>query len=75
MVETYGVKVDPALHKEVLARIEPLNIAPYSGFMQPRLVPVEERGEIVDVLVEYPDNFTDQMLEFDKNYSFLPNTN
>ncbi len=75
LVETYGVKVDPALHKEVLARIEPLNIAPYSGFMQPRLVPVEENGEIVDVLVEYPDNFTDQMLEFEKNYSFLPNTN
>jgi dipeptidyl-peptidase-3 len=75
LVETYGVKVDPALHREVIARIEPLNIAPYSGFMQPRLVAVEENGEIVDVLVEYPDNFTDQMLEFEKNYSFLPHSN
>ena len=75
LVETYGVKVDPALHAEVLARVEPLNIAPYSGFVQPRLVPVEKDGEIVDVKVEYPDNFTDQMLEYEKNYSFLPNTN
>lgn len=75
LVETYGVKVDPALHAEVLARVEPLNIAPYSGFVQPRLVPVEKDGEIVDVKVEYPDNYTDQMLEYEKNYSFLPNTN
>jgi dipeptidyl-peptidase-3 len=75
LVETYGVKVDPAIHAEVLARVEPLNIAPYSGFIQPRLVSVEEDGVIVDVVVEYPDNYTDQMLEFEKNYSFLPNTN
>jgi len=75
LVETYGVKVDQAIHKEVLERVAPLNIAPYSGFVQPRLVAIEEDGEIVDVKVEYPDNFTDQMLEFERNYSFLPNTN
>jgi dipeptidyl-peptidase III len=75
LVETYGVKVDPAIHAEVLARVEPLNIAPYSGFIQPRLVPVEDRGEITDVLIEYPDSFTDQMLGFEDNYSFLPLTN
>jgi dipeptidyl-peptidase-3 len=75
LIETYGVKVDPAIHAEVLARVEPLNIAPYSGFVQPRLVTVEEDGEIVDVVVEYPDSYTDQMLEFESNYSFLPNSN
>jgi dipeptidyl-peptidase-3 len=71
LVETYGVKVDPDLHAEVLARVEPLNIAPYTGFVQPRLVPVEESGEIVDVRVEYPDDFTAQMLAYEENYSFL----
>jgi dipeptidyl-peptidase-3 len=75
LVETYGVKVDRDMHREVLARIEPLNIAAYSGFVQPRLVPVEENGEIVDVTVEYPDDFTGQMLEFEANYSFLPLSN
>jgi len=75
LVETYGVKVDPAIHAEVLARVEPLNIAPFSGFVQPRLVAAEENGEIVDVFIEYSDNFTEQMLEYEENYSFLPNSN
>ena len=72
LVETYGVKIDPILHQEVLARVEPLNIAAYSGFMQPTLVPVEEDGEIIDVKVEYPDDFPEQMLEFETTYGFLP---
>lgn len=75
LVETYGVKVDPDIHAEVLARVKPLNIAPYSGFMQPRLVPVKEGAEIVDVVVEYPTDFTEQMLGFEKNYGFLPAVN
>ena len=75
LVETYGVKIDPAIHEEVLARVAPLDIAAYSGFMQPRLVPIESEGEIVDVKIEYPDDFTAQMLYFEKNYSFLPNDN
>jgi dipeptidyl-peptidase-3 len=72
LVETYGVRVDPAIHQEVLARVEPLNIAAYSGFMQPTLIPIEEDGEIIDVKVEYPDDFPEQMLAFEQNYSFLP---
>jgi len=72
LVETYGVRIDPAIHQEVLARVEPLNIAAYSGFMQSTLIPVEEDGEIIDVKIEYPDDFPGQMLEFDKTYSFLP---
>lgn len=72
LVETYGVEVDQAMHQEVLERIAPLNIAPYSGFIHPRYVPVMENGEIVDVEVEYQDDFVGQMLEYERNYSFLP---
>lgn len=75
LVETYGVKIDEAIHKEVLARVEPLDIAAYSGFMQPRLMPLMTDGEIVDVKIVYPDDFPAQMLEFETNYSFLPVTN
>ncbi len=71
LVETHGVKVDPALHKEVLQRTEKLNIAPYSGFIQPQLVPVMEGDSITDIKVEYPDNFTEQMLMFAEKYSNL----
>jgi len=72
LVETYGVKVDQAIHEEVLARVEPLNIAPYKGFIQPRVIAVEENGEIVDVRIEHPEDFVDRMLELEKNFSFLP---
>jgi dipeptidyl-peptidase-3 len=72
LIETYGVKVDQEIHEEVLARVEPLNIAPFKGFIQPRVVAAEEDGEIVDVRIEHPDDFVAQMLEFEKSYSFLP---
>ena len=72
LVETYGVKVDPALHEEVRARYSALDIPPYSGFINPRLVPVEQGGEIVDVQIEYPADFSGQMLEYADKYSFLP---
>jgi dipeptidyl-peptidase-3 len=72
LVETYGVKVDEPLRAEVHRRYEKLNIAPYAGFIQPRLVPVEQNGQITDVKVEYPTDFTAQMLEYGKKYSFLP---
>ncbi len=75
LVETYGVKVDQEMHKEVLERVAPLNIAAYSGFIQPRLVPVEEGGEIIDVKIEYPVDFPGQMLEYERDYSFLPLVN
>ena len=72
LVETYGVKIDQATHQEVLDRVAPLNLAAYAGFIHPRYVPVEENGEIVDVLVEYQDDFVGQMLDYEKNHSFLP---
>ncbi len=76
LVETYGVKVDQALLKEVQERMKKLNIAPYSGFIQPRLSAVmSEGGEITDVKIEYPEDFLQQMLEFGKNYGLLPARN
>ena len=75
LVETYGVKVDKDLHKEVLERYKKLNLAPYSGFINPVLKPVMKDGKITDVKIEYPMNFTKQMIYYGKNYSFLPNIN
>jgi dipeptidyl-peptidase-3 len=72
LVETYGVKVDPVLHKEILERYAKLNVKPYRGFIQPKLVPVMEGGKVTDVKVEYPESFYQQMMEFGKNYSLLP---
>ncbi len=76
LVENYGVQVDQAIHAEVLERVEKLNIAPYGGFINPKLVPeMNEAGEITDIKVTYPDDFTEQMLNYAKNYSFLPSVN
>lgn len=75
LVQTYGVKVDPELHREVLGRYAKLNSSPYSGFINPRLVPVMDGENIVDVKVEYPNDFTKQMLEYAEDYAFLPNLN
>jgi len=75
LVENYGVKVDAAIHKEVKERFSKLNVAPYKGFIQPRLIAVEKDGKITDVKVEYPTSFSEQMLEYGKKYSFLPNVN
>ena len=72
LIEGYGVKVDRAIHDEVLARSEKLNIPPYGGFINPRLVPeMDDDGNITNVKVEYPDDFTKQMLEYAKQYNFL----
>jgi dipeptidyl-peptidase-3 len=64
--------VDQAIHKEVLARYAKLGIKPYRGFIQPRLTPVMKDNKIVDVKVAYPTSFYQQMIEFGKNYSYLP---
>lgn len=71
LVENYGVKVDPTLHKEVLQRWKKLKIAPYAGFINPHYELVEKEGKIEDVIVKYPDNFTKQMLHYGQNYSAL----
>ncbi len=75
LIETYGVKIDFELHKEVKERYDKLNIPPYKGFINPVLRPVYEDGKIKDVKIEYPESFTDQMLYYAENYSFLPAEN
>lgn len=75
LIENYGVKIDQNLHKEVLDRYAKLNIAPYSGFIQPKLTPVMQDGKIIDVKISYPANFTEQMLEYGKQYGLLPSIN
>lgn len=72
LVETYGTTVDPILHREVLQRFAKLDMAPYRGFVNPLLTPVIEEGEIVDVVISYPDSFVEQMMYYADNYSFLP---
>lgn len=75
LVENYGVKVDPVLHKEIVERYKKLNIAPYAGFIQPKLVPVLDGQKIIDVKIEYPADFTKQMLEYAKDYNTLATYN
>ncbi len=76
-IETYGVKVDPAMHAEVLERYNALNLAPYGGFVNPRyeLVRDANSGEVTDVRVSYDESYTDQMLRYSRDYSFLPTQN
>ncbi len=71
LVETYGVQVDQELHAEVLERYSKLNLAPYGGFMNPKFTPVVENDKIVDVRIEFPDDYVKQMLRYGKEYSNL----
>jgi dipeptidyl-peptidase III len=72
LIEDYGVKVDPKLHAEILERYAKLNLAPYTGFVNPYLFPVyDTNGAITDIVVEYSDDYLGQMLYYGKNYSFL----
>ena len=72
LVETYGVKVDPKLHAEVLKRYNTLDIAPYKGFVNPSYKPVlDAKGNIVDITVQYGENYVDQMLRYSRDYSPL----
>ncbi len=71
LVENYGVQIDQELHKEVLERFSKLNMAAYGGFINPIYTPIVENGEIVDIKIEYPTDYTKQMLRYGKDYSFL----
>ncbi|MFZ2285874.1 MAG: dihydrofolate reductase [Bacteroidales bacterium] len=72
LIEKYGVKIDQDLHGEILARYEKLNLAPYSGFVNPIMTTVTDaQGKIVDVKIEYCSDFLWQMMEYGKKYSFL----
>ena len=72
LVENYGVKVNPEIHKEVLERVKPLNIAPYNGFVHPiYIVKKDTKGEIIDVMIENTQTFEEQMIYYSENYHFL----
>ncbi len=72
LVQDYAVKVDPKLHKEVLQRYEKLNIPPYRGFINPVYKPVRnESGEIIDVTLDYTENYPEQMLRLSREHSNL----
>ncbi len=75
LVETYGVKIDKELHREVKARYSKLNIAPYRGFINPVLIPIYQKDKLTDVKIEYPEKFAEQMLFYAERYSFLPTEN
>ena len=76
LVEGYGVKVDQAIHAEVLERNKQFKSAPYSGFVNPVLEPVtDENGAISEIKVNYAKDFESQMLYYSKHYNFLPNVN
>ena len=76
MVETYAVKVDPELHKEVLARYEKLNLAPYKGFVNPvYTAQTDAEGNITDVTISYEEGYAEQMLRYSKDYANLPYRN
>ena len=73
LVETYGVRVDPEVHAEVLKRYEHLNIAPYKGFVNPVYELVKDSdGNVTDVTVRYDEDYVPQMLRYSKDYSSLP---
>jgi len=76
LVENYAVKVDPALHAEVLERYKKLNLAPYKGFVNPKYeAVVDAAGKITDVKVTYDEGYAEQMLRYSTDYSPLPSIN
>lgn len=72
LIEHFAVKVDPLLHQEILQRYARLNIAPYKGFINPKLTLVEKDGKTVDVKVDYSEGYDEQMLRYSRDYSTLP---
>ena len=73
LVETYGVKIDPELHREILDRYAKLNITPYKGFINPVYTAVRDNdGNITDVKISYTEGYAEQMLRYSKDYATLP---
>ncbi len=72
IVERYGIKVDSALHEEILGRYAKLGIAPYKGFLNPKMeLETDETGNVVDVKLDYSETYEQQMLRYSREYSFL----
>jgi dipeptidyl-peptidase-3 len=76
LVENYGVKVDPTIHAEILQRYKKLDLAPYKGFVNPVFVTEKDQnGQIINVTLDYSENYTDQMIRYSHNYRTLDNFN
>ncbi|MGN1353664.1 MAG: dihydrofolate reductase [Alloprevotella sp.] len=76
LVEDYAVKIDPALHKEVLTRYEKLHLSPYKGFINPVYKAVRDaQGNITDVTLDYSEAYDAQMLRYSRDYNTLPDVN
>lgn len=72
LVEKYAVNIDPELHREILARYKKLNLAPYNGFINPKMtLEMDEEGEITDVVLDYEESYVDQMLRYSDEYGTL----
>lgn len=72
LVEEYAVNIDPELHREILARYKKLNLAPYKGFINPKMtLEMDEEGEITDVVLDYEESYVDQMLRYSDEYGTL----
>ncbi len=71
LIETYGVEINDTLHEEVMSRYEKLNLAPYTGFINPVLLPETKNGNIIDVTIQYQNDFVEQMMNYSTNYSYL----
>lgn len=72
LVEKYAVNIDPELHREILARYRKLNLAPYKGFINPKMtLEMDEEGEITDVVLDYEESYVDQMLRYSDEYGTL----
>ena len=70
LVENYGVRVDAALHQEILQRYERLNLAPYKGFINPVMTLVRDgEGQVVDVALDYSEGYAQQMMRYSRDYS------
>ena len=72
LIEKYAVNIDPELHREILARYKKLNLAPYKGFINPKMtLEMDEEGEITDVVLDYEESYVDQMLRYSDEYGTL----
>lgn len=72
LVEKYAVNIDPELHREILARYKKLNLAPYKGFINPKMtLEMDEEGEMTDVVLDYEESYVDQMLRYSDEYGTL----
>ena len=70
LIETYAIKIDPEIHKEIKTRYEKLNIAPYKGFVNPRYTPIlDANGKIIDIKIDYTEGYIEQMLRYSREFS------